>query len=790
MTTARAHELPTLLDRAPVGLRYLSLDCFDTLLWRDTGAPVDVFADLGLDGGAIQPRRGAESAARRAAHLDTGRNEVSIEAIHQRLHPRDADAAAASTAAELEAEARHCFGFAPVIALIEDAKARGLGVIIVSDTYLGEAQLRALIGAAAGEKVLGLIDHVFCSSDHGMGKGQGLFGPVLKKLGCQPGQVLHVGDNQHADLTAPAALGINAVHLVQFDEEAGHRLRLEAAVASVLDPRIRASLPAWQPHRPAVSLRTDDEPASALGHDVLGPLFAAYAEWLQGEVAVLAGKTGRKTHLLFLLRDGHLPSRAHAALYGENAGRTIEISRMTAMRASFRDEASIRNHLSRVPAGSEARAIAKQFLFNADEIAKIAPDMAGNAGAFARMIVQPANIAKIVTRSARFAERLIAHLERAGVARGDAVVFADLGYNGSAQNLVEPVLRERMGLHVAGRYLVLREDSPSGLDKAGYFDTRSTDFRVLDAICGPISLLEQLCTKAQGSVVDYKANGEPVRATESIKTRQSATRDTVQAACLSYVEGMRGRGPVSRADGAEARRIAATGLLGRLLFLPSHAELGVIQAFEHDFNCGSKQQVKMIDPAASQADLRRRGLLYSGSADRMFLPGEFRKHGLPLNLSFLVTSRFGLDFKGADFRGEPVMLPVILMDQRGQAIIEVEAWATHDGYYAAGVPVGRALYSAAVSWGQLYDYVELEEMSFHRVAEFAEASPGDHQPIPATIIPDAMEGVGGSLYRCQSPNAFTLMPPPAGTGDDLMLLSIVFRPIVRRDAAAAIRAVA
>lgn len=785
MNAVRAHELPTLLDRAPDGLRYLSLDCFDTLLWRDTNAPTDVFAGLTLDGGAIQPRRRAESAARRTIRYDTGRTEVSIETIHARFNPASDDAAAASVAAELEAEARHCFGFAPVIALIEDAKAKGLGVIIVSDTYLSETQLRALIGAAAGDHVLGLIDHVFCSSEHGMSKVQGLFGPVLKALDCAPEQILHVGDNLNADLTAPDALGITAVHFVQFDEEAGHRLRLEAAVAAVLDPRIRASLPAWQPHRAAVSLRADEDPVVVLGHDVLGPLFAAYADWLQGEVAAVAATTGRKTHLLFLLRDGYLPARVHGALYGEDAGQMVEISRMAAMRASFRDEAAIRRHLSRVPPGAEARSIAKQLLFNADEIAKIAPaGLSGSAGSFVRPVLHSSNIAKIVTRSARFAERLIAHLERAGVAQGDAVVFADLGYNGSAQNLVEPVLRERMGLHVAGRYLVLREESPSGLDKAGYFDTRSSDFRVLDAICGPISLLEQLCTKAQGSVVDYKANGEPVRATESIKTLQSATRDAVQAACVAYAERARGAGPISRADGAEARRVAATGLLGRLLFLPSHAELGVLEAFEHDFNCGSNQQVKLIDPAASQADLRRRGLLYSGSADRMFLPGEFRKNGLPLSLSFLVTSRFGLDFKGADFKGEPIKLPVILMDQRGQAVIEVEAWATHDGYYAASVPVGRAAYSAAVSWGQLYDYVEFEEMSFHRVSEFAEASPGDHAPIPATIIPDAMEGVGGSLYRCQSANAFTLMPPPTGTGDDLMLLSVVFRPIVKREAAA------
>ena len=51
-----AAELPTLLERAPASVRYLSLDCFDTLLWRNTVAPRDVFAELPIAGGGIWPR--------------------------------------------------------------------------------------------------------------------------------------------------------------------------------------------------------------------------------------------------------------------------------------------------------------------------------------------------------------------------------------------------------------------------------------------------------------------------------------------------------------------------------------------------------------------------------------------------------------------------------------------------------------------------------------------------------------------------------------------------------------
>src|SRR3546814_14532998 len=67
---------------------------------------------------------------------------------------------------ELIAEGHHCYGFQPTVELMRAARANGLGIIIVSDTYLSEPQLRRLIGETAGEEALGLIDRIFCSSEH------------------------------------------------------------------------------------------------------------------------------------------------------------------------------------------------------------------------------------------------------------------------------------------------------------------------------------------------------------------------------------------------------------------------------------------------------------------------------------------------------------------------------------------------------------------------------------------------------------------------------------------------
>src|SRR3546814_4866123 len=112
-----------------------------------------------------------------------------------------------------------------------------------------------------------------------------------------------------------------------------------------------------------------------------------------------------------------------------------------------------------------------------------------------------------------------------------------------------------MNLHVAGRYMLLREEAQTGYDKRGFLDVRDYDQKALHALCGCIAVIEQMCTIAQGSVVDYTADGKPVRKAAGVKGAQSAARDRIQDACVAFArQGGHGvvRPPVS--DDADARR--------------------------------------------------------------------------------------------------------------------------------------------------------------------------------------------------------------------------------------------
>ena len=188
---ARASELIAKLDGVANEVTRVSLDCFDTILVRIGAEPVDVFFDLARSepfarlGFVAKLRVDAESRARSMAKLRRGTMEVSLADIYRAAFPKLTDGEVEELArAELAAEKQACSAFAPTIELMLAAKARGLPVLIVSDTYLSEPELRELLAACIPAEALATVERIFCSSEHGRSKSAGLFKDVLRKLGA------------------------------------------------------------------------------------------------------------------------------------------------------------------------------------------------------------------------------------------------------------------------------------------------------------------------------------------------------------------------------------------------------------------------------------------------------------------------------------------------------------------------------------------------------------------------------------------------------------------------------
>ncbi|MEL7447446.1 MAG: HAD family hydrolase, partial [Pseudomonadota bacterium] len=633
------------LDRAQ-GAKVLSLDCFDTLLWRDCHAPSDVFEALP---GIVPGQRAAQEVnARKAEAVLRGRNEVSIEQIYGQVLPNaDARQRANAIDAELAAEASACFAFGPTVQLMRTAKANGLKVIIVSDTYFDERQLRDLIAAAAGQEVADLIDRFFASSTAGVSKSQGMLAKVLKAIKCRPCEVLHIGDNRSADYDGARALGIPALHLVQFSEATKQRLRFERTCQQLIGDA-RGEIRGLQPHRALLSKGEAEvgDPAEALGFSVLGPVFHAYEAWLQEEAAALQRERGGTVHWLFLLRDGHLPHAVHCLGASVSSAHRVEISRFTATAASLTTNEAIDRHIA-LEHGLNPSTLARQMLFTEQEIEQVCGgrDMAQASQALLAEL-RSGQRKKLIKRRAREqSARLAEHVRStANPAPGDTLMLVDLGYNGSAQNRIDAFLSETFDVHVAGRYLLLREMAATGHDKKGLIDQRHFDPQMLEAMCGNVAVLEQLATTTMGSVTNYTSAGEPIRKESAVKGKQSQVRDRVQAGCLSFCKQALSP-PVIRVEEQTKQRgwrDAAASSLTRFMFLPQAAELGVVKSFEHDVNLGSERMVALFDPSVAKEGMRRRGLFYMKGSSRMYLPAELASEDMNTRLSLLAQKRFGL----------------------------------------------------------------------------------------------------------------------------------------------------
>ncbi|WP_180141729.1 HAD family hydrolase [Sphingomonas sp. R-74633] len=792
--TVRAFEIEGLLDKAPEGIEVLSLDCFDTLIWRNTHAPTDIFADIEFLGGGVEPRMWAESHARKRAHLRTGAREVGLTDIYREMMGNADDAEIeAAIGRELAIEADHAFAFAPTVALMREAKRRGLKLIIVSDMYLTEPQLRAHIAGAAGEDVLALVDHVFVSNAHGEGKRDGLFPIVLKTLGVAADKILHVGDNRAADYDAAHEHGLHAVHLLQFDSDAASRLRMEAATALMLDPQSGITRPVAQPHRAQIAMRSSDDPAYMLGHDIVGPGLETFAHWLKNELDEASAKAGRPVRPLFVMRDGYLPYKVFEALYPEMDAKTVEISRFVALRASIKDEKFLDHYLEEWTERLPVRSLARQLMLFTHEYAKF--DKGGDdyeahklhRQAFVKWIRKDRDIQrKIFTRRDAFLKKIIAHLAAAGVEQGDAIMLVDIGYNGTVQNLLTPMLAEAMNVSVSGRYIFLREKRQSGLDKRGMIDVRNFDYRTLHALSRSIVVLEQLCNIEQGSTIDFDADGTPVREKIDAKAASNASRGKVQAAALDFVAAAgnsRVRAP--RADDLASRCRAAAASFARLFFLPSAGEVGVFESFDFDYNMGSAASVTLVDKGRGKHGLRRRGLTFYNDQLPQFMSAELQAQGLPVSLANFTASRFKLDLRSTDFEVGGLQVPVILAGATQQGVMDFTAWPTAEGYYHLRVPVGPQRPVVAVQLGQVCEWVQVEEFGFMPLEDMWDGKSAS--TIAAKATADAMEQMSPGLFRA-TPTGVLIAAPPEGS--EPMVLSLVFRPVVARKATAQLRAVA
>lgn len=500
--------------------RLHAFDVFDTLITRCVWRPEDLFLLLGAklaEAGLIDSSATAFARARADAEAALralpGVEEVTLGAIHRALATEfgwtDATAEIAA-AIELATEEAAIRPMAPNVARLAQLQQAGEAVALLSDTYLGRAQLLRLLRQGG---IAVPPERVFASAEHDATKRSGrLFGFAGAALGIPLQHIAHRGDHPVADLAVPRRLGLVAERC-DAARPTRHETALHAAGAAH-PPALRSLLAGS-----ARAARLSADPASAhertlwqVGAGVAGPLLAGFVLWTLQQAQA---RGARRVH--FVARDGQILLRiaeilrpslgleiaCHYLLGSRQAWHLPTLQRLDDASLAWLTRDAARESLASVLARAEldpraiAAPLARHGLIEAALQDRPAPP------ARLAALLADAEVAPLVLRSAaRRRAAALGYLAQEGLLGADDVLMVDLGWHGRLQHSLHTLLAlGAVGAQprLAGLYLALRS-RPDGFapDAMGSFLTAPDALHGLNPV-----LLELFCAADHGTVRGY-----------------------------------------------------------------------------------------------------------------------------------------------------------------------------------------------------------------------------------------------------------------------------------------------
>ncbi|MBA3957774.1 MAG: hypothetical protein H0X51_05195 [Parachlamydiaceae bacterium] len=345
----------------------LSIDVFDTLLWRKVPRPVDLFLLLGQqlkrEGWLIEAisadcfaalRQQAEQVARlkKTEMYKVNQekmsilpevtlkevywtcsglfNKVSIDEMVQGkkgiINESDVDDL---VALEVDWEIRMTELDLNIVRLIHFAHQHQVSVMLISDTYLEHVHLSKILNCIdpfSGNPLFSFIHKLFVSCEYGCGKQTGLFKIVLEEFGILPESLLHIGDNYHSDYTSAQELGIQTIYYSKMTPDLVKTLSFEWSEHNLrerlkcLDPNegdfgltsLRCKI---AHHIDCLELKEEEAFYWRYGASILAPVLVGFVQWIYQRCQHL-----KESRVFCLMREGQLYAhliREYAPYYPE-----------------------------------------------------------------------------------------------------------------------------------------------------------------------------------------------------------------------------------------------------------------------------------------------------------------------------------------------------------------------------------------------------------------------------------------------------------------------------------------
>jgi len=494
-------ELRELITQAAA----VSFDFFDTLFVRPLAHPEDAFDILGrqFDISNFRAiRKAAQTEAFRRMQ-SAGRKEISLKDIYACFPDVGVDRSLLMEA-EFKLELALVEPNSEVVALFSDLIASGKRVVITSDMYLSAD----FFEQALQQHKLEIVP-LFISADINATKRDSgeLFEAVADSLNLAASDILHIGDNQLADVVRANEKGFltflyepNRRQLpsktVSLETAIGHGLL--STSAQLIAPRTYAEL----------------------GFLYGGPANLGFLEWIRERA-----RNDRIDHVLFLSRDGYSLSRLadrtrysdfppHSYFWGSRVAYTLaaidseNFDQFIPFFLSGADGLSPYELLERIGVDIPAPHVMNDLELGAD--VKVTPALYPLLATF--LHAYRWQILKVCQRNRRALHQYIRQL---GIKPGSRVALIDVGWNGTTQEALERALLPLMDLDVYGYYFCLA-NTPERVKRdatqkmVAMVDSTSTGPETVASVYANRVAVEQFFSAPHSSIIGLQAGAQGI----------------------------------------------------------------------------------------------------------------------------------------------------------------------------------------------------------------------------------------------------------------------------------------
>ncbi|WPZ18085.1 hypothetical protein UM396_16210 [Geobacillus subterraneus] len=516
----------------PKNYEILSLDIFDTVLFRACNHPTDIFLEVGnraINRGLLrqgltptefqQLRILAEEKARNYSKKQYGHDEVTLLDIYNQISENIKDKHELMEL-ELEVEEEYCYLNPSVISLIFEFVKHGKSIVLVSDMYLSTQQITNLL--VKNNFPIDYIDRILISNEHNGGKSSGiLFETLLKHYShIDSSRILHIGDNERADVLGGERFGITTLHYNVIPSSFNSVFEWEkirygdAILSEILSLRkLAGSLSA--------KYKENDEFWFKLGAEVLGPFFILFADWV-----INISRMENKKGIYPFMREGRLLKELlirSANYHGLNIDiKELYVSRQATYLPSLeeldkqaiedlfdRRNIKVKDILGMFGLLECSKVFTDYFDLDVDQTSNVLLPSGKSLRVELMNYLLSEEVKKKISITLKEKRKLLIQYLEQEIKDLENIITVDLGFQGTIQKSIEKAL------HLSGKEFCITHllalgaeknkfNLLDGLDIRGFVGNAGENAELIKTIMRSPEGLEQLIMKKDGSTLDYK----------------------------------------------------------------------------------------------------------------------------------------------------------------------------------------------------------------------------------------------------------------------------------------------